>query len=413
MMKCGLVGANLSYSYSKIIHGMIADYEYELYSIPKEDDFVRFIKKGDYNGLNITIPYKKTAMRLCDEVSREAHEIGCVNTLVRDGTGKLRGYNTDYDGFCYLSDYAGVSFENEDVFILGTGGTSLTATTVLKHQNAKSVTVVSRKGPVDYENMYNYADKCTVLINTTPVGTYPNNSAELVDLSKLPYCRGVLDVVYNPLSTRLVLSAKEKSIPGSGGLPMLVAQAVSASSLFTGKPVEHDLNGSVLHELLSSLSNIVLTGMPGSGKTSVGCAIAQRLNRLFLDTDVLIEEKSGMTIPEIFSRHGEETFRRIEREVIADCGKLTSKVIATGGGAMLYEENYKALAQNGRIYCLNRELSKLPTDGRPLSSNADLAQMYQKRQPFYQKHSHRIIPNDSPIEITSEEIIRDFMEKIG
>ncbi|MHB1316012.1 MAG: shikimate kinase [Christensenellales bacterium] len=411
-MKCGLVGANLSYSYSKIIHQMIADYEYELFSIPQEDEFIKFISNAEYSGLNITNPYKKTAMKLCDTVSKEALEIGCINTVVRDKAGKLHGYNTDYDGFLFMADYADISFLGEDVFLLGSGGTSLTAAAAIRNAGARSLTTVSRSGAVHYGNMDGIAGQCGILVNTTPVGTYPNNDAELVDLGKLPRCHGVLDVVYNPLSTRLILSAKEKQIPCSGGLPMLVAQAVYASYLFTGKQPEQDTEKNVLHTLILSLCNIVLTGMPGSGKTSIGNLIASRLNRQFLDTDVIIEERSGLTIPEIFQRHGEDAFRKWEREVIADCAKQTGKVIATGGGAMLFEENYKALAQNGRIYCLSRDLSKLPTDGRPLSLTTDLALMYQKRLPFYKKHSHKIISSDGPLESVAENIINEFKANV-
>lgn len=411
MMNCGLIGSNLSHSYSKIIHTMLADYAYELYSIPP-DEFENFIRTADYGGLNVTIPYKKTALTLCDTVSKEAQEIGCINTIVRDKAGKLHGYNTDYNGFLFMAKMADISFSGKNVFILGSGGTSLTACAAIRNAGAREITIVSRNGSVNYENLYEYADQCEIFVNTTPVGTYPNNDQQLINLSRFPHCSGVLDVVYNPLFTRLILSAKEMHIPCSGGLPMLVAQAVSACELFLGKRLKEDTNLNVLHTLLLSLYNIVLTGMPGSGKTSVGNRIADQLHRPFLDTDVLIEEKSGMTIPEIFSRLGEAAFRQLEQEVIADCGKLTGKVIATGGGAMLSAENYRALAQNGRIYCLTRDLSKLPTDGRPLSKGADLALMYKARFPFYKKHSHLMVSSDGALNATVSDIISDFQENI-
>ena len=408
-MICGLIGEKLSHSYSKRIHNRIADYDYALYSLPPEA-LAAFLQ-GEYRGMNVTIPYKKAVIPFCDTLSDTARTIGSVNTLVRDKDGLLHGYNTDSAGFLSMAARAGISFQDKKVLILGTGGTSLTVSYAVRQAGARETVLVSRNGPIHYGNVSEKAGDAQILVNTTPCGMFPHNGGRLLDLSKFPLCCGVLGVVYNPLRTQLILDAQALGIPCSGGLPMLVAQAVEASRLFTGTPLPTETTETVLRELLAETENIVLIGMPGSGKSSVGAAVAERLNRELLDTDLLIEKSAGMRIPEIFARFGEAEFRKLERTICAECGKQTGKVIATGGGAPLFQENVAALRQNGRVYLLTRALSDLATEGRPLSKDtATLAVMEQERLPFYQAASDQTIRNHASVPAAALAIEEDFYE---
>ena len=388
-MTYGLIGEKLGHSYSKLIHEMLGLYSYDLFSLDKES-FESFVSGRQFNGLNITIPYKKDVIALCDEISPLATEIGAVNTLYFNGD-KLCGTNTDYEGFLYAADAAGISFENKKVLILGNGGTSLTARKAAADSGAAEILITSRRdevGCISYEEAFQRKD-IQIIVNTTPVGTYPGNGATLISLDSFPACEGVIDVIYNPLSTGLIQQAKELGIPHTNGLPMLVAQATVAAGYFMGSKdgFRHE-NSRIIDTLEKEIENIVLIGMPGCGKSTLGKMLAKRTNKTFVDMDAVIEEKTGMTIPEIFSEYGESHFRNIESEVAAEVGKEKAQVIATGGGAILRPENMKALSQNGRVIFISRPLEKLAMNGRPLSKSRDaLKNMYSERLPLYNKYS--------------------------
>ena len=411
-MRFGLIGENLSHSYSERIHRMLGDYQYDIISLPPQE-LGRFFAVGDYDGCNVTIPYKKTVMQYCDELDDNARRIGSVNTVVRGSGGSLTGYNTDYFGFSYMCRRAGVSFEDKKVLILGSGGTSLTCAAVALDEGCREIITVSRSGPVNYDNISSHADS-EIIINTAPVGMFPNNGRSLIGLPDFPRCSGVLDVIYNPLKTRLILEAEMLGIPCAGGLPMLVAQAKRASELFTGTEIDDSIIEKILGQLYKEISNIVLIGMPGCGKTKIGQMIASNTGRDFYDTDVIIVKKASMTIPEIFRSKGENHFRDLESEVVADIGKLSGKVISVGGGAVLREENRKNLRQNGVVVFISRDLEKLETEGRPLSTNPDtLRNMYRQRLPVYLSCSDFIVSNDASVDSAAITIMEEFNAYIG
>lgn len=381
-MRCGLIGGKLSHSYSPLIHQMLGDYSYELVSMPLSQ-LEAFFRGNDYHGFNVTIPYKKSVIPFCENLHEWAERIGCVNTVVRDETGAYHGYNTDYPGFLYMCNRAGINFKDKKVMILGSGGTSLTASAAASDKGASEIITVSRNGSVNYENLYRCKD-ADIIINTTPVGMYPNNGESLIDLQDFPKCSGVIDVIYNPLKTRLILQAEAMRIPCSGGLPMLVAQAKYASEIFTGSESDDNLIEEILTKLHKQICNIVLIGMPGSGKTEVGRLVSESLGRELIDIDSEIIKKAGMSIPDIFAQNGEPFFRKLEAEAIAEAAKLSGKVITTGGGSVLLEENRLNLKQYGLVFFLKRSLDLLSTVGRPLSKSPEaLKEMYHAREPLY------------------------------
>jgi shikimate dehydrogenase len=399
-MKYGLIGGNLSYSFSKLIHEKLGDYQYSLFSLD-EDQFQTMMSERKFDGVNITIPYKKAAMMFCDEISEIAKEIGAINTIYIEGS-KLIGTNTDYYGFLYMLNRAGLSLKDKKVLILGAGGTSLTVQKCAKDQGAKTISVAYRNHDFSKEH------DAQIIVNTTPVGTFPNNGDKIIDLADFPKCEGVLDVVYNPLLTELLLRAKEYGIPHSGGLPMLVAQATVAAGLFTGKKYESQ-NEKIIKWLHGEIKNVVIIGMPGSGKSVTGKLLAQELNKTFVDLDEIVVTKAGMSIPKIFSKHGEEFFRKLESDVAKEYGKQKNLVIATGGGVILKKENMDALMQNSDVFFLNRKLENLATKGRPLSTDIEaLQKMYDKRLPLYEKYSDYTIDS---VENISDNVtkIQDFL----
>lgn len=394
-MEYGLIGAKLGHSYSVPIHAQLGTYDYRLYE-RTEEAFINLLKTRTFKGLNVTIPYKKLALQMCDELSDIAREVGSVNTLIVRPDGSLYGHNTDIGGFIAMAKHAGIEIAGRKAVILGSGGTSLTARTACKHLGAKEIIVVSRKGPVDYETLYREHTDAEIIINTTPVGMYPNNGESPADISRLPELKGVLDVVYNPDKTAIILDAEARNIPCSGGLYMLVGQAREAAELFTGRDIPESETDRIYASLRSDMLNIVLTGMPGSGKSTIGKGLALRMGRKFVDCDAEIVARAGKSIPEIFAEDGEPAFRDLESRVIADVCKEKSCVIATGGGAVMRPENVRAMRQNAKIIMLRRDLDILPLDGRPLSSSkAALAAMWEKRKPIYKGCADIIIHNDS------------------
>ena len=403
-MRCGLLGEKLSHSYSPAIHAQLGGYEYRLYE-KTPDELDAFLRGGQWDALNVTIPYKKTVLPLCAELSDGARAIGSVNTLVRRADGTLFGDNTDAFGFRYLLSSAGIDPKGMKALVLGSGGASVMAVYVLKTLGAANVTVISRTGENNYTNLDRHAD-ADLIVNTTPVGMYPNNGAAAVDLTRFPRCRGVADVVYNPAHTALLLQAEELGIPRSGGLGMLVAQAVRASELFQGKPLDPALIGSITDKLRRESGNIILIGMPGCGKTTIAGSLSALTGRPVLDADARVTETAGKSIPEIFAESGEEGFRALETKVLAELGKQSGAIIATGGGCVTRAENYPLLHQNGTIFWLRRDVAVLPRDGRPLSQNADLSAMYEKRAPLYARFADAVIENDR----APDDAARDILE---
>ena len=406
----GLLGRKLGHSWSAPIHHELGCGSYRLIEL-EPDALGDFLRRSDIGGLNVTIPYKKDVMAYCDVIEDTAKAIGSVNTIVaRDG--KLYGYNTDAAGFVWMAEQAGISFDGKKVVILGSGGASLTAQTMTRLGGASEVIVVSRSGENNYENLSRHAD-ADIVVNTTPVGMYPHTGESPVDLRLFPRCSGVLDVVYNPRRTALILQAEELGIPCSDGLPMLVRQAVAAEEHFFSRPIPDAENQRILAKLRSEMTNIVLIGMPGSGKSSVGAKLAELTGREAIDLDTLIEQRAGTTIPDIFAKQGEAAFRVMEREVTAEAGKLTGKILLTGGGVVKDRRNYAPLRQNGRIYHIIRDLDLLPTDGRPLSQTTKLSAMWEERRPMYESFRDAAIDNHGTIEETAQTIWRDFCESSG
>ena len=394
MLRCGLLGRKLGHSYSPQIHRELSCYEYKLYE-KEPEELEAFLKSGTFDGLNVTIPYKKTVMAYLDEISPEAAAIGSVNTIVNRG-GKLTGYNTDAFGFSWLLQKSGVEAADKKALVFGSGGASVTVCHVLKSLGANPVVVISRTGENNYENLDRHLD-AKLLINATPLGMYPNNGESPVDLTRFSALDGVLDVVYNPARTALMLQAEQLGIPHASGLSMLVAQAKKACEYFTGNPVP-DAEIDRIERLLSrQMENIILIGMPGCGKSSVGKALAAVLNRTFLDADEEIVRRAGCSIPEIFAAQAEAGFRRAESAVLADLGKQSGIVLATGGGCVTRPENYPSLHQNGCIVWLTRDLSLLPTDGRPMSQANPLEALWEKRKALYEQFSDVKISNDRTI----------------
>ena len=381
---------------------MLADYEYRLYEREPEQ-LAEFVKAGDWQGLNVTIPYKKDVVPFCAELSPLARELGSVNTLVRRPDGTILGDNTDAWGFEAMVRRLGVDCAGKQALVLGSGGASVTVQAVLRHLGA-AVTVISRSGPDNYENLDRHRD-ASILVNTTPVGMYPKNGETPVDLARLPHLEAVLDVVYNPVRTRLILDAQARGIPCQSGLSMLVGQAARASELWTGREVPPEQLEQVFRAIGASMENIVLIGMPGSGKSTVGQALAQALGRPFVDADAELTRRIG-PIPDFFAAHGEEAFRREETKILAELGARSGLVLATGGGCVTVAENYDLLHQNGSILWLRRDLDKLPTDGRPVSQRDGVAAIYQRRKPLYERFADRIVDNNGPVEETVEQILQ-------
>ena len=407
----GLLGRKLGHSWSVPIHTALGCQGYRLIEL-EPGELEGFLEQPNIGGLNVTIPYKRDVMPFCDVIAPMARAIGSVNTLTRRADGKLYAFNTDAAGFCWMTERAGISFAGKKVLVLGSGGASLTAQACAKQLGAREVVVISRSGPDNYNNLDRHAD-ADIVVNTTPVGMFPNTGASPADLTVFPNCSGVLDVVYNPRRTALLLQAEALGIPCSDGLPMLVAQAKAAEEHFFEKSIPDSENQRILAQLRRETCNIVLIGMPGSGKTTVGQALAELTGREAIDIDQRIVERSGRPIPEIFAQEGEAAFRALEREETAEAGKLSGKIILTGGGVVKDPRNYGSLHQNGRIYHLVRDLDLLPTEGRPLSQATPLATLWAERAPLYARFRDIEIGNNGSAQETAQGIWRDFCENSG
>ena len=405
-MRCGLLGDKLGHSYSPQIHAELGDYEYKLYE-KQPEEIEDFIKNSDIDGLNVTIPYKQTVIPFLDKISPEVREIGSVNTILKREDGSLYGDNTDIYGFKYLLKSEGIDVKGKKTIVLGSGGTSKTACAALKHLGAGEIVVISRSGEDNYDNIAKHAD-AQIVINTTPVGMYPNNGKSPVDLSVFDRLEGVADVIYNPAKTALLLQAERMGIPFTGGLPMLVAQAKRASEIWSGEYVYDAVIEEITHSLELQMKNIVLIGMPGCGKSTIARLLSKELGREVIDADKVIVKNAGMTIPEIFESEGEEGFRRRETEALKEICKLSGKIIATGGGCVTRNENYDILKQNGTVVYIKRRLDKLSKKGRPLSQTTSAERMFAIRRPMYERFSDIYIWNEGRI----SEVIKKLKKKL-
>lgn len=409
-MEYGLIGEKLGHSYSQMIHARLADYRYELKEVAPER-LDAFIEARNFRGLNVTIPYKQAVMKHCAELSPEAMEVGSVNTLIVRPDGSLYGHNTDIDGFIYMLRRGEIDPAGAKAVILGSGGTSLTARAALTRLGAREIVTVSRKGPVDYAALYAEHADAEILVNATPVGMYPKNGASPVELDRLPKVRGVADVIYNPEKTALILAAQAKGIPAVSGLSMLVAQAREAAELFAGHAIPAGRVEDIVSEIGAQTLNLILVGMPGCGKSTLGQAVAAALQREFVDCDAEIVRRAGKSIPEIFAQDGEGAFRALESGVLADVCRGHGLVISTGGGAVLRAENRDAMRQNGRVCLIRRALALLPRDGRPLSASEDaVARLWEARRAAYETVADFPVENDGTVEEAAEKIREGFYE---
>ena len=395
MKQYGCIGKKLTHSFSKEIHAKLADYNYELIELT-EEEIAPFFAKRDYAAINVTIPYKQTLISYLDSISPVAQRIGAVNTIVNKD-GKLYGYNTDYYGMKALVERVGIDLNGRKVLILGTGGTSKTAQVLAADLGAGEVLTVSRKKTeayITYEEAVCDHSDAQVIINTTPSGMYPNCEDKPIDIANFPKLEGVIDAVYNPLRTNLVLDAQERGIKAEGGLYMLVMQAVVAVEHFLDTAIPKETADRVFASIYASKENIVLTGMPGSGKSTVG-KLLELDGFSFLDTDEVIEQRCGCSICDLIKEKGEPYFRDLETEVIREVSSNSCRIISTGGGAILREENVRCLKRNGRVYFLNAELSRLQATGsRPLSDTEEkLKRLYAERMPIYQNSADVVVPD--------------------
>lgn len=406
-MKCGLLGRKLGHSYSPQIHSYLGDYSYTLFE-KEPQELKNFLRNGDFTGLNVTIPYKKDVIPFLDELSPRAKKLGSVNTIVRRDDGTLFGHNSDYFGLTSLVSHSGISVAGKKTLVLGSGGTSNMAVAALEELGAQAV-VISRSGKNNYDNLHLHKD-AGIIVNTTPVGMYPNTGKSALDIMQFSHLEGVLDVVYNPARTKLLLDAKRRCIPHANGLWMLVAQAKESAEYFTGKPIDDSMIEKIYSILSRQMQNVVLIGMPGCGKSTVGKLLAEKLGKKFVDADAEIIAQAGMSIPEIFAQEGEEGFRLRESRVLAQLGMQSGLVIATGGGCVTRNKNYPILRQNGILFWLDRDLDKLPTDGRPLSQASNLRDMYLYRMPMYHRFANAQIDNNGTLSETVAQITEKWEE---
>ena len=400
-MKTGLLGRKLSHSYSPQIHAYLGDYPYTLFEREPED-VEDFLKHGDFTAINVTIPYKKTVMPYC-RLTDTAKYMGSVNTIVRQPDGSLLGHNTDYFGFTSMVLKSGLQVKGKKCLVLGSGGASVTAVAVLKEMGAR-VVVISRSGEENYDNLHRHAD-ASVICNCTPVGMYPHNGVSPVDLDLFPHLEGVLDMIYNPARTKLLMDAENRGLVAENGLWMLVAQAKEAAEWFLDKILPDSLIQFVYDSMRRQMENIILIGMPGCGKSTIGRRLAAHLGKEFVDADKVLVSTYGRDIPSIFASEGEQGFRKKETAVLEKLGKQAGLVIATGGGCVTRPENYPLLHQNGTLFCIQRNLDLLPSDGRPLSQITKMEDMFRIRKPLYEQFADHTIRNDTDIEAAVADIL--------
>lgn len=408
----GLLGRTLGHSYSPEIHALLGDSAYRCIEL-EPDELEGFLSRDDIGGLNVTIPYKRDVLPFCDSCSPSVEQIGAANTLVKEN-GKLKAYNTDKPGFMELVRSSGISVEGAKVLVLGSGGASRAVKAGLSDLGAGEIVTISRSGENNYRNLDRHYADTDVIVNTTPVGMYPKCIASPLSLKDFEQLRGVLDVVYNPARTGLMLQAEEFGIPHKSGLIMLVAQAVKSHELFFHTQVADGTIEKITAKLRADAENIVLAGMPGSGKTTVARALGELCGKEVVDIDEEIVKAAEKSIPDIFELHGELHFRDLESEQIARVGAMSGKIISLGGGAVLREQNYLPLHQNGRIYFLRRNLDLLGMEGRPLSKDKEtLRQMWAERRPRYERFADREVFNEGTPRETAEEIWEDFKVALG
>lgn len=401
-MQCGLLGRKLGHSYSPQIHNKLGNYDYALFE-KEPEELGAFLRSGSFTGLNVTIPYKKNVIPYCNELSPCAEKRMAVNTIVRRKDGTLIGHNTDDFGFRYMLKRSGLNVIGKKVLVLGSGGASATAAAVLKEIGAQ-VIVISRSGSNNYSNLHFHKD-ASVIVNATPVGMYPNTEDSPINLDLFPILEGVLDLIYNPAHTKLLQDAERRGLVAQNGLWMLVAQAKESAEWFTGLKIDDDVIPAIHKQLSIQMENLILIGMPGCGKSTIGKMLADHTGRTFVDSDSEIVKHAGTSIPEIFANQGEEGFRELESVVLAQLGKQSGLVIATGGGCVTREKNYPLLHQNSKIIWMQRDINELPLDGRPLSMDGKLELMYATRRPLYERYSDIVVSNNGPAEETVQAIL--------
>lgn len=412
-MEYGCIGEKLTHSFSKIIHGELFDYDYQLKELAK-NELDGFMKRRDFKAINVTIPYKQSVIPYLDEIDGTAREIGAVNTIVNKD-GKLYGYNTDFIGMTELIDYNKILLDGKKVLILGSGGTSKTAFAVAKALNAKEVYRVSRgntESCISYEDAVRRHNDAEIIINTTPCGMFPNIGNSPIDINCFGKLEGVVDAVYNPLRSALVVSAIDRGIKATGGLYMLVSQAVAAAEKFTGKTVKSEKTVAVYKKLFTEKQNVVLIGMPGCGKSTIGKRLASQLSKRFIDTDEEILKQIGISIPEFFERYGESKFREIETKIIKELSAVQNAVIATGGGAILNTANIDFLKENGVVFFIDRPFENLVySSDRPLSSSRDMMKKrYDERYDLYKACADKIIKTTQILEDNITAVKKEFLE---
>ena len=411
-MRYGLIGEKLGHSFSKDIHERIADYTFDLIPLSKEE-FKTFMEKKEFTALNVTMPYKKDVIPYLDEMDEHAKAIGAVNTIVNEN-GRLKGYNTDFTGFLYMVKKHNVHMEGKKVLIIGNGGASAAIQAVVQHEQAGSmviVDVVPGNGAISYDEMFSSHLDAEIIINTSPIGMYPRIGNAPIDISMFHKCEAVMDVIYNPILTRLCFEAQEMDIKRVNGLEMLIAQAKQSVEFFLDKSIDDQIIDDIYQDMLRERCNIVLIGMPSAGKTTIGKMLEDRMQKEFIDLDDVIIEKAGKSIPEIFEESGEAGFRAIETEAAIEVSKLNNKIIATGGGTIKHKVNMDYLRQNGITIFIDRDVDKLISSdpNRPLSKSTDaLEKMHAERLPLYQKYAAYVAVNNSDIESTVTEIVEAY-----
>lgn len=409
-MQYGCIGKKLGHSFSAVIHAKLGDYDYRLVEL-SETELVEFMEKKDFKGINVTIPYKEAVIPFLDWIDDSAKKIGAVNTIVNEN-GRLAGYNTDFYGMTQLLKKGNIELAGKNVYILGTGGTSKTANAVAASLGAKNVFTVSRNpenDQISYDEMYEQADKVEVIINTTPVGMFPNNGKTAVEPKRFPMLCGVADAVYNPLTTEFVKEARKCGANAVNGLYMLVAQAARAAEIFFDDSAMLEKTDSVYSQIYKEKLNVVLIGMPGSGKSSVGRLIAEKIGRSFFDSDEVFVEENGV-ITDFFDKNGEDSFRAKESEIVNRLSEKNGVVIATGGGVVLREKNVDALKQNGVVFFLDRDLERIiPTADRPLGNSREAMEArYNERYPIYLQTADITVESNSSVAEVAENVIRNF-----